>query len=419
MKTLLSINNYYYKRGGAEVVFLEQNRMFTEAGWKVVPFCMHHQNNMTTKWADYFVDEIEFGTSYSLMEKLRRIPKVIYSKEAQNKIRKLIQTIKPDIAHAHNIYHHISPSILPIISEYNIPLVMTLHDLKVACPAYKMLTHDGVCERCNTDGLFQVVKNRCVKSSAAISTMIYFESLIHKWLDVYQSNVDVFVAPSKFYRDKLIEWGMNSKQIEYVPNFVDVENIKPNYQFDSEFIYFGRLASEKGLSTLIKAVAQANVKLCIVGTGPEETNLKNLAQKLNAQVSFVGYKTGKELEQLIQSARATIIPSEWYENAPMTILESYALGTPVIGANIGGIPELIRDGETGYIFSAGNYNELADLLIRMSQETELALSDLARQGREWVEQEFNKQLYMERLKQLYTKLETNKVNSLNMDKYAV
>jgi glycosyltransferase involved in cell wall biosynthesis len=145
MPTLLSINNYYYRRGGAEVVFLEQNRLFEEIGWQVVPFAMHHPNNLASDWDDYFIDEIEFSSEYSLLDKASRAVKIIYSVEARKKIAALTTKVQPSVAHAHNVYHHISPTIFGKLKALGIPTVLTLHDLKIACPAYKMMNHDGVC----------------------------------------------------------------------------------------------------------------------------------------------------------------------------------------------------------------------------------------------------------------------------------
>jgi glycosyltransferase involved in cell wall biosynthesis len=165
MSTLLSINNYYYYRGGAETVFLEQNKLLERQGWKVVPFAMHHPKNMSTPWSAFFVDEIEFGQDYSFAQKLLRAPKVIYSIEARRKLNRLLNQVKPDVAHAHNIYHHISPSILSLLKGRGVPTVLTLHDLKIACPAYHMLAPDGICERCKGGHLYNVVANRCIKGS--------------------------------------------------------------------------------------------------------------------------------------------------------------------------------------------------------------------------------------------------------------
>ena len=148
MATLLSINNYYYYRGGAETVFLEHNRMFDAAGWSVVPFAMKHPQNLPTPWSRHFVEEIEFGQDYSFAQQLARAGKVIYSFEARTKLARVLDQAHPAVAHGHNIYHHISPAILGLLKQRKVPTVLTLHDLKVACPAYNMLAPDGICERC-------------------------------------------------------------------------------------------------------------------------------------------------------------------------------------------------------------------------------------------------------------------------------
>lgn len=404
MATLLSINNYYYRRGGAEVVFLAQNELFESMGWKVVPFAMHHKHNIPSPWSRYFVDEIEFGEQYSLLEKLRKIPKTIYSTESQRKLESLIAAEKPDICHIHNIYHHISPSILPVLKRQRIPVVLTLHDLKIACPAYKMLNRSGVCERCKQGRLYNVVTNRCVKDSIALSTVVLLEGVLHRLLKTYEKNVDRFVVPSEFYLEKFVEWGWNRERFVHIPNFVDVVEHQAGDSVGSQFVYFGRLAPEKGVATFIRAAALAGVSALIVGTGPEHEALIGLAKSLGADVKFLGYRSGEQLREVIRAARATVLPSEWYENAPISVLESYALGVPVIGARIGGIPELIREGETGFTFLSGSADELA-VVLRKTQEMSCAeLAAMGRNARALAESEFTSERYSERLVNLYADL---------------
>ncbi|MEO5703276.1 MAG: glycosyltransferase family 4 protein [Gammaproteobacteria bacterium] len=401
MSTLLSINNYYYRRGGAEVVFLEQNRMFEASGWEVVPFAMQHPKNLESPWSPYFVDEIEFGEAYSVWEKLLKVPKVIYSLEARRKIGKLVNDARPDIAHAHNVYHHMSPSIFSVLKRHRIPTILTLHDLKLACPAYKMLTHDGICERCKNGALLHVVRNRCVKNSLALSSMIWLEASVQRMLGCYTDNVDRFITPSRFYLEKMVEWGWQRNRFTYIPNFVDVASHHPDFNAGQAFLYFGRLAPEKGLATLIKAATQAQVPLWIVGTGPEEIALKQLAASLSANVAFLGYKTGEELHELVRRARAVVLPSEWYENAPMSVLESYALGRIVIGAAIGGIPELIRENQTGISFESGNVEALTAALRNVATMSGAQLAEMGRAARTWVENDFTVTRYLERVLDLY------------------
>jgi glycosyltransferase involved in cell wall biosynthesis len=404
MPTLLAVNNYYYYRGGAETIFLEHEKVFSALGWQVVPFAMQHRLNLPTPWSKYFVDEIEFGAGYSLMEQVRRVPKVIYSLEARKKLGVLLDEVRPQICHAHNVYHHISPSVLGLLKRRGVPTVLTLHDLKIACPAYLMLAPDGICERCRGGRLYNVMVHRCIKRSAALSAVVFTEAVLHKMLGSYERCVDRFVVPSRFYLQKLSEWGFPVSRFRYIPNFVDVERYRPDFTPGNTFLFLGRLSREKGLGTLIRATAAARSKLVIVGRGPDLDELRALASQLQADVTFQGFLSGEPLHEAVRQARAVILPSECYENAPMTILEAYALGKPVIGARIGGIPELIREGETGFSFVSGDPQSLEAVLRKMADLPDSTLEAYGRAGRAWVESDFTATAYGHRMQDLYREL---------------
>lgn len=404
MSTLLAINNYYYPRGGSETIFFEHNRMLEVLGWTVVPFSMRHASNLPSPWSDYFIDELEMNGDYSLLEKLGRVPKVIYSFEARRRLGQLLDRVRPDVAHAHNIYHHISPSILGLLHRRGVPTVLTLHDLKIACPAYNMLARDGVCERCRGGRLYNVVTNRCIGGSAVMSAVVGLEALLHKLLGSYNRFVDLFVVPSRFYIDKFCEWGMARARFRHIPNFVDLSGYEPRYAPGDSFVYFGRVIRQKGVATLIQAAAQARVPLQIAGTGPELAAMRELATRLGANVSFLGHLGGSALHDTVRNARAVVLPSEWYENAPVSVLEAYALGKPVIGARIGGIPELVRENETGVCFESGNVSDLTAALLGMQSRADGELEQMGRSGRRWVEQEFTVEMYRRRILTAYREL---------------
>jgi glycosyltransferase involved in cell wall biosynthesis len=405
VNTLLSINNYHYRRGGAEVVFLEQNRLFRELDWRVVPFSMRHSDNISSEWDRHFVDEIEFGKDYSLLQKAINAQKVTFSFESRRRIDGLLDEISPDIAHAHNVYHHLSPSIFGVLKRRGVPTVLTLHDLKIACPAYKMLAHDGLCERCKGGSLWNVVAHRCIKQSSLLSAVVMIESATQKLLGSYSKNIDRFIVPSKFYQEKLEEWGWPRSRFVHIPNFVDLETVVSDAgRPGNAFVYVGRLSKEKGVATFIRAVAIAGVEAWIVGTGPEEQELRELATQCGANVVFLGYRSGQELFDLIRQSRALVLPSEWYENAPMSVLEAYALERPVIGARIGGIPELIESGETGELFTSGDSDGLADLLSRFSSFSVHIVERMGKAGRELVKKSFTADRYRQRLLNLYCEL---------------
>lgn len=401
MSTLLSINNYYYSRGGAENVFLEHNRLLDQKGWGIVPFSMQHPENIASDWSEHFVDEIEFGNDYSLIEKVVKAPKTVYSFEARSKLDQLLNKTPVDVAHAHNIYHHISPSILGKLHSRGVPTFLTLHDLKIACPAYKMLNSNGICEQCKGGAHRHVVSNRCIKDSLMLSALSWVEAKLHSSLGSYRNHVDKFVVPSQFYIDKFVEWGWPAEKFRYIPNFVDCKEFQPNYAAGDYFVYFGRLSEEKGIATLIDATVSAGIKLRVVGTGPLEAELKQKAKASNADIQFMGYQSGEPLKQLVAQSKAVVVPSEWYENAPLSIMEAYGLGKPVIGAEIGGIPELIRRSETGDIFSSGNADELAKCLSGFNQLPDTEIEQMGREGRRWMEEEFSSDRYVARVLELY------------------
>ncbi len=401
---LLSINNYFYPRGGAEVLFLEQNRMFEHIGWQVVPFAMHHPNNLPTPWARFFPDEIEFGHAYGLGEGLLRAQRVIYSLQARQRMRALLDHVRPRIAHAHNIYHHLSPSILPVLRKRGIPVVMTVHDLKLACPAYTMMAHNKPCERCRGGKIHNVAVNRCIKGSLALSSLVMLETFVHRLLRLYEGNVSRFVVPSRFVLDKLVDWGWPRDRFTYIPNFVDVERFNADAEIGDRFVYCGRLDRLKGVGTLIRAAAMARQPLTLVGSGPDEPELHKLSAQLGADVRFLGHRSKDALVEIIQSARALVLPSEVNENAPLALLEAYAAGRPVIGSRIAGIPELVREDETGVLYPTGDVAALATALDRFATLPAARLAEWGKAGRRWVEQDFSAAKYRDRLLSLYQAL---------------
>ncbi|RZM21718.1 MAG: glycosyltransferase [Pedobacter sp.] len=404
MSNILNINNYHYRRGGSDVVYLDHASLMEEQGWNCGYFSMMHPKNLDTPWSRYFVDEIEFGHAYSVRQKVAMSAKIIYSLEAQKKLKQLLCDFQADIAHLHCIYHHLSPAIISTLHDANIPVVMTAHDLKIACPAYKMLNDTGVCEKCRDGNLFNVVRHRCVRNSLAASAIVMVESSVHRVLNTYKSKINRIVVPSLFFIEKFVEWGWPREKFAYIPNYVNSANFEPSYEVEEYFLYFGRLAPEKGIATLIRAAKIAKVKLKVAGLGPLEEELRALDSQLAGGVEFLGYKSGAELHDLIRKARAVVLPSEWYENAPMSVLESFALGTPVIGAHIGGIPELVIKDETGWTFESRNIAELSSLLAQVSKMPVAAISEAGRAARLHVATNFNRQGYLDAMLALYEEL---------------
>ncbi|WP_347275039.1 glycosyltransferase family 4 protein [Candidatus Kuenenia sp.] len=406
---ILNINKFHYMRGGCETVYFETAKILESHGHKSIFFSMQHPENLSCENRDYFMSYVELNTnSNSVINKLKNTGRILYSLKAKKLLSKLLNEYPVDIAHLHNIYHQISPSILHTLKKRNIPVVMTLHDYKMVCASYLMMVNGKNCDACSGGYYLSVIKNKCVKRSLAKSCLSAFEMYVHHSIIGIYDNVDAFISPSLFLKEKLVEMGFR-KKIIHLPNFVDMkkfgngkggENSREN-----AIVYFGRLVPEKGLYTLIKATKLLdtirNVVVKIIGDGPIRGDLEEKA-KLggNHNIQFLGYMKGEELYKEIKKCMAVVLPSEWYENNPMSVLEAFALGMPVIGAKIGGIPELVKDGITGLTFESGNAHELAEK-IRYVLDNPGKTVKMGENARVFVEQNLNAEKYYQGLINIY------------------
>jgi glycosyltransferase involved in cell wall biosynthesis len=357
---VLAVNKFYHVYGGADRYFFELGNVLERHGHTVVPFAMQDSANFESPYSKHFVSHVEMFEAASVREKLRAAGRILYSREARRSIKRLASEVRPQIAHMHLVYHHLSPSIVPALRDAGVPIVHTLHDYKPICPAYTMVSNGAICEACKGRRFYSCAVQRCNRGSLAASVLNSIEMYFHYAMGWYTDMIDRYVCPSDFMRRKMIEFGFPAAQVEHVPNFVD----PARYTFEPTdrgyFAYVGRLVSTKGVATLVKAMSRVRgADLLVVGEGPERATLEPSAP---ANVKFLGYKSGKELEDLIGGAMFTILPSEWYENCPMSILESMARGKPVIGARIGGIPELVHHEETGLLFTSRDADDLAHCL---------------------------------------------------------
>lgn len=408
MPRLLNINSYHYRRGGADAVYFDHASLMQELGWKNAYWAMNHPKNQPSDWSEYFVDEIEFGSAYSARDKLLKASKVVWSLEAQRKLSRLIADFKPDVAHLHNIYHHLSPSILSTLKKAGIPVVLTAHDLKLACPSYTMYTGGQVCERCKGGNYFNTIKHRCVKGSLSASSLVAIEAFTHRFLGSYRRHVDRIVVPSQFFQKKFVEWGWPADQFTHIPNWVNADQFEPEYLPGKAFLYFGRLDETKGLETLIRACARANVALKVAGRGPLEDAAKALAKSLSHPVEFLGFQQGSALHQHIRDARAVVLPAQWYENAPISVLEAMALGKPVIGSDIGGIPEMVRHDENGWLFPAMDEAALTKRLRQVADMSDEVLIDAGQSSRRLVINHFSQARYAIGIQKLYDSVQASK-----------
>ncbi len=363
---ILQVNKFYYPKDGVSNYLLGLESKLKDLGHEVRIFAMDSPKNIPSPDQKYFVSYVSFDKG-GLMNNLRALGRIFYSFEAKRKFQALINDFHPDIIHIHNIYHQISPSILSVARREKIPVVMHLHDYKLICPNYKLFTHGEICERCRGSKYYNCFLNKCVKDSYLKSLAATLEMYFHHniW-HIYEKAIKLFIAPSYFMKETCVRFGWPEKKIIVLHNFFNdqINNvaIKPQSELSDYLLYYGRISEEKGVSVLIEALSQTSQKLKIAGEGPDEAKLRDLVTKLklDERVSFLGFKTGVDLENLINDAKAIIIPSVWYENMPLNMLESLARHKIVIASRIGGMPEIISDGKNGLLFSPGNVNELAE-----------------------------------------------------------
>ena len=345
---ILMVNKFHYRKGGSETYYFSLRRRLEEDGHTVVDFSMQDERNFPSPYADYFVRPSDYANAASAGEKLRMAANIVYSTEAKRKFEALVQKERPDLVHLHVFQHQLSPSILDVCKKYDLPTVYTAHDLKMVCLNYKMMHHGRLCEDCRDGRYFHCVRNRCVKDSALKSGINYAEGVLHRARRSYDA-IDFVLTPSRFYRDKLVEFGVAADRVVHIPNFLDGEtptvNVSPYGR--GYYLYFGRLVEEKGVGTLINAFENTALPLVIVGTGPLEDSARAAASECG-NITLAGFRTGQELTDIVGNAKAVLLPSEWYENGPYSAIEALRLSRPLIGADIGGIPELI-DGN-GFLF---------------------------------------------------------------------
>lgn len=400
---VLNVNKFYNVKGGSETYLFGLEDLLRKNNHISIPFSMKDDKNIQNEYESYFIDHIDYK-NMKFNDKISSSFKIIYSLEARRKIKKIIEDTSPEIAHLHIYQHQMSPSIIHELKKYDIPIVNTVHDLKVVCPNYKMLNKNGVCEECKGGKYYKCFKYGCTKDSKLYSLVNVIECYLHKYLKSY-SLVDRFICPSKFYKQKLIEFGIEEKKVEYIPNFVDSEKFEPSYEYEDYFIYIGRLSEEKGIMTLLEAMNQVKEsKLKIVGTGPLAEAVSNRIKQMKlSNVELLGFKSGDELKNIIQKSRFMVIPSEWYENGPMSVLECMAYGKAILGSNMGGIPELIEDGKTGYVFKAGNQNELASK-INLLLQNELLTVDMGKMARTRIENIYDKKHHYDKIIKVYNEV---------------
>jgi glycosyltransferase involved in cell wall biosynthesis len=386
---VLMVNKFHYPRGGAEHYMFRLAGLLKQRGTEVDYFAMRDARNLPCPTDRYFVSEVSFEQPpQGLSGRIGMAGRMVYSREARSKMGRLLADRTPDLAHVHNIYHQLSPSLLAPLRRRGVPVVMTVHDFKLVCPVYSLLSHGEICERCVGNGFGPAVRHRCNRGSLSGSLLVAGETWAHRRLGLYRAGVDVFITPSAFARDRLITGGYPAERIVVVPNCVVADDYHPLHRAGDHALYVGRLSREKGVEVLVRAAAASGARVKMVGDGPLRPTLERMIAESGADVELLGFRSGEELSAAVQAASAVVMPSICHDNCPLAVIEAMAWGKPVIGSRVGGIPELVRDGEEGVLVPHGDTAALGAAMLRLQEDPELA-ERMGRAGRARVEAHYD------------------------------
>lgn len=406
---IMQVNRFWRVHGGSERYVFELSRMLAERGHEIIPFAMKDEDNEPSRYSTLFVSPVDITDPY-------RVPvwrwagiasRILYSKEARNRISVLADLTYPDVAHLHNIYHYLSPSILTPLRRRGIGTVMTVHDYKLFCPALRHYTERGVCESCRPFHYGPCIAGRCVKGSRAASFLCATEMFAHDLFQAYLGRIDRFIAPSRFVAAKLYERGLEPERVEVIPYAVDSDRWTPgDAEGDGDFVlYLGRLTVEKGIMSVIRAFAGLpHIPLRIAGSGVIEGHARTLARELGAgNITFLGFRQEDQARRLLRQCRFLVMPSEWYENSPNSVLEAFACGKPAVASRIGALPEMVREGETGLLADPGDEEDLRRAVGTLWSDEKLS-REMGARARQLAETEYSAATHIDRVLETYRKV---------------
>lgn len=401
MKVLL-VNKFHWMKGGSETYYFELGKLLEEHGHEVAYFSMENEKNIKTGNKEYFVKASDMNS-----KDVTKALSVIYSKENKKVMEKALDEFKPDIVHINNFQRQLTASVIDAAKERNIPVVFTAHDVQAICPAILMMDPNrNICEACMGGKYINCIKKKCIKSSMLKSVLGAIEGSYYRNTKVYTNKIDFVLPPSEFYMNKLIKDGIPKDKITYIHNFIDVDAFDVKTEDDGYALYFGRLSREKGIINLINAFAKLEKgTLYIAGDGPEKAEVEEVIKenKLEKRVKLLGFLNKDEMKETVRKCKFVVVPSIWYENCPYSVIETLCTGKPVIGADIGGIPELVKDNENGFIYKYDDVNALANKMKTLFEDDKL-VKKFSKQAKEIAKEQYSKENYYKKIMKIYDKV---------------
>lgn len=370
MKILL-VNWSWYATGGDWTYIENIQKLYEAKGHEIIPFSTHNKRNIPTAYSRYFVNTYDFkelNKNKNISNGIKALRTSVISKDALHKLNTLLDEHDITVAHLHNIHHYITPAIVELLHKRNIKIIWSLHDFKIICPENSFISNGTLCEKCIDGSFYHCATNLCKKKSFLASSLASFEAYYYHQRKTYDL-VDYYLCPSNFIAAKFKQFGFSGSKLEVINSCYDIDlvdefiarelNHSSRDDHQKYVLYIGRLEEIKGVETLIEAVKDTSLHLKIVGSGDAGDTLQQSASG-HPNIEFLGFKKKLEVFKLIMHASFVVCPSICYENLPFSIIESFLFSKPVIGSEMGGIPELVIDGKTGLLFEAGNTAHLAE-----------------------------------------------------------
>lgn len=382
---ILQVHKFFDLHAGAEIYMHELAKRQREAGHDVHFFSTHFERNVPSKDEQYFVTRYDLAKKHDPLTRLKIAVNFLWNLEAKRAFERELDELKPDVIHLHNIYHHLSTSILAPIRKRGIPCVQTLHDYKLAAPNYPMFDHGAPCERSKGGKYYQVILHRCLSPKFLYNALAAAEMYFTKWTQAYERTVSFFLCPSHFMKEKMEDWGEPAGKLRYVPNPTDwIE--EPAVRGGGYLFFGGRLSEEKGLESFLKAsIKIPELPVKIAGRGPYEEKLRALVRDSGAShIEFLGFISPAEVAKWRSRAEAEILPAIWYENASLAVLGAMAAGLPVLTTRIGGNPELVEDGVNGFLALPNDAEDWSRTLRRFLATTPEIRGQMGEAGRDRV-----------------------------------
>jgi glycosyltransferase involved in cell wall biosynthesis len=400
---ILFVNKFLYAKGGAETHMLALARVLQSLGHELHFFGVRTERVETPPEQTTLVEAGDYRNPGGPLRRAAIVLEVLFGPAAERGLGRALRRFRPHLVHLHNVYHQISPFALRAVRAAGVPAILTAHDSKLVCPAYSLYDGRSFCFNCRKHAFWNILLKRCSGKGRSGDWLLTAEAYLHHLLRLYERHIDWIVSPSRFLADRLLEGGWPRQRLSVLHNALDLRVYRPQFHPGEYMLLAGRLCHGKGVAILIEAARLVpDVPVVIAGDGPLRGQLQAATSSL-PNLRWVGYQPQEALLATLAGARALILPSLWPENCPVSVLEAYALGKPVIASVTGGTPELVNDGQTGLLIPPGSVYELAEAMATLWADPNRA-ERMGRRARAEAERRFDLRDYVDAITQLYRRL---------------